>query len=424
VEAAKRLLASERGWRIFVAGVLSGAVVARALCILADREGGDDLQIYTYFARLVLDGENPYTAPADGPIDPDYGDNPVGELGLFAGILALWDSHTALRVVFVLADLATLALLAFAYPRSRWWKTQLMVFYAFNPLVLHAWTVSADDKTILFCLIVALLVSLERGLLIAAWIATTALGILKWLSAYFFLPLVLFTARSLGGARTAVLAGGSVLLVAVLTIPYFPDSLVPIERRRDRTEFDPSQASITKLLDAVDLYHPLIVGVFVPAALVAITLLFVMSRIDLREAVVLSIAAAFLLLPDQGVNRLVFVATPFLLIMRLTTRKLVAIWVASFVSFTAAVVASGKFRSNADDIPLGNTLTDLVGTLGSTRFVVFANAYLVVVIGLFAFDRLRGRVDLETHARALRLESPGDGWRGWYVGRRRPSAVP
>jgi hypothetical protein len=403
----KRFLASDRGWRIFVAGVLGGAVLARALCLLADRAGGDDLQIYVYFARLVLDGENPYEAPVGGAIDPDYGDNPIGEIGFFAGILSLWDSHTALRVAFVIADLATLALLAFGYLRDRVWKAQLMTFYAFNPLILDVWTVSADDKTVFFCLIVALLMSLERGWMVGAWIAATALGILKWLSAYFLLPLVLFTARSLGTLRAVAFLGASLLVVALTTIPFFPDSLEPIERRRDRLDLEPSHASLTQVLDALDLYHPAIVTIFVPVALLAITLLFVWSRIDLREAVVLSIAAAFLLLPDQGVNRTVFLATPFLLIMRLSSRRLVAIWLASFVSVAAAVIESDKFESRSEDIPLGTTLVDLVGPLGSTRFVLFANVYLAVVLGLYAFDRLRGRVDVETYARALRLRGAG-----------------
>ena len=188
--ATTRILSSERGWRAFVAAVLVGSVLVRVLCILVDRAGGDDLQIYVYFGRLVLRGDNPYDAPETGPIDPDYGDNPVGELGFFAAVLSIYDSRTTLRGAFILADLATLALLAFGYVRSRWWKAQLMLFYAFNPLILHQWAVNGDDKTVLFALIVALLVSLERGWMIAAWLATTALGVLKWLSAYFFLPLL------------------------------------------------------------------------------------------------------------------------------------------------------------------------------------------------------------------------------------------
>ena len=93
--------------------------------------------------------------------------------------------------------------------------------------------------------------------------------------------------------------------------------------------------------------------------------------------------------------------------MRLSSGRLVAIWLASFVSVAAAVIESDKFESRSDDIPLGTTLVDLVGPLGSTRFVLFANVYLAVVLGLYAFDRVRGRVDIETYARALRLRGAG-----------------
>jgi hypothetical protein len=406
MEATKRLLSSERGWRTFVTMVFVGAVVVRIASILVDRAGGNDLQIYTYFARLVLEGNNPYDAPADGPIDPRYGDNPVGELGLFAAALWIYDSRTAIRGMFIVADVATLALIAFGYVRSRWWKAQIMVFFAFNPLILHQWSISGDDKTVLFALIVALLVSLERGWLVGAWVAATVLGILKWLSAYFLLPLFLFTCRSRSTRAGLGLLGISLIAIGVTMIPYFPDSLKPIQRRRTRLELDPGHASLTKFLDEVGLYDHRMVTVLTAVAILAITVLFVRSRIDLRETIVLSIAAAFVFLPDQGINRTVFIAVPFLLIMRLTVHKLIAVWAASLVTAGAAVIASERFESAArsGDVPLGTVLTDLVGPFESNRFVLLGNVFLVVVVGLYAFDRVRGRVDTEPAAHALRLK--------------------
>jgi hypothetical protein len=403
VRATTGPLASDRTWRAFLVVVLVGSVIARALCILGDRAGGDDLQIYTYFARLVLRGRNPYDAPETGPIDPAYGDNPVGELGFFAGVLALYDSRTALRVVFVSADLAVLTLLAFGYVRTRWWKAQLMVFYAFNPLVLHQWAVNGDDKTVLVAVIVAMLVALERRRFGAAWLAATVLGLLKWLSAYFFVPLVLLTARSLGGMRTVLLAAASVLVVAASMVPYFPDSLTPIARRRERLELEPGHASFTNLLEELGVYHSAMVNVMTAGVILAILVLFVKSRIDMREAVVLSVAAAFLPLPDNGVNRLLFVALPFLLVMRLSNARMAALWIASLVTLVGTVVTTEKFRSAADDVPLGTTLVDLIGPFGSTQFVVLGNVFLISVLALYGFDRLRGRVDEPAIARALRL---------------------
>lgn len=400
-------MASDRAWHAFLATAFVGALLIRVICILAHRFGGDDLHIYVDFARFILHGENPYDQPAHGTFDPKYGDNSVGELGFFAAILALYDSRTALRGAFIVADLTTLALLAFGYVRSRWWKAQLMVFYAFNPLILDEWAINGDDKTVLFCLIVMLLVTLERGWLIGAWVAATVLGVLKWLSAYFLVPLVLYTGRALGFRWAASLLAGSLLAVVVSMVPYFPDSLTPIHRRQDRLQLAPRHASFTRLLDEVGLYRPAVVTVLTALAILGILILFLTSRIDLREAIVLSIASAFVFLPDNGLNRLVFVATPFLLIMRLSARRLVVIWLASLVSVAAGVITSRKFESAAHSgrVPLGTTLTDLLGPYGSTQFVLLANVYLVVILGLFASDRLRGRVDVQSHANALRLQS-------------------
>ena len=218
----------------------SGAPSWFASCASSATEpAGTTCRSTSTLARLVLGGGNPYDAPETGPIDPSYGNNPVGELGLFAAALSFYDSRTTLRAVFVLADLATLALLAFGYVRTRWWKAQLMLFYGFNPLILHEWTVSGDDKTVLIALIVCLLVALERGWMLAAWLATTALGTLKWLSAYFLLPLVLFSSRTIGRRRTAYLLVGSLTVVAATMAPYFPDSFTPIARRRERLELNP-----------------------------------------------------------------------------------------------------------------------------------------------------------------------------------------
>lgn len=400
---ATGFLASDRRWRAFVVAVLVGSVVVRALCIVGDRHGGSDLQIYTYFARLILRGSNPYDAPATGPIDRAYGDEPVGEFAFFAGVLSLYDSPTTLRALFVLVDVAVLALLALGYRRTRWWKAQLMVFYAFNPLVLHVWTVSAQDNTILFALIVAILVALERARLGAAWVAATALGAFKWLSAYFFVPLVLFTARSAGWFRASVLAVASALVIAGTMAPYFPDSVTWITRRRVRLEADPHHASITNLLEELGAYHSAMVTAVTAGAVVAIYVLFWKSRIDMREVVVLSMAAAVVPVPDNGVNRLVFVALPFLLVMRLSAPRMAVVWISSLVTLVGTVVTTDRFRSAASDVPLGTALVDLIGPFGSTQFVVLGNVFLIAAIALYVSDRLRGRVDEPAVSAKLRL---------------------
>jgi hypothetical protein len=80
--ALPRGVPTSPGWR-FVLLVVIGAAVVRAAAIVVYPSGGADLEIYVYFGRLLLHGDNPYDAPAGGIIPPRYEDHPVGEFALF-----------------------------------------------------------------------------------------------------------------------------------------------------------------------------------------------------------------------------------------------------------------------------------------------------------------------------------------------------
>lgn len=387
-------------WR-FIVAVLIGAVIARLLAIAAYRSGGDDLTVYTYFSQLLLHGQNPFAAPTSGAVDPVYADNPTGELGLFAAVLQIYDSRTALRILFLIADLASVLTVAFLFRRPTWWRAQLMLLIAFNPFLLVRWHFYAADKTVLFLWIALLIAFLEQERHVAAWAATTVLGILKWISAYIVLPLVAFTASRRGPGHALLAVALSFLAVAATTVPFFPDSLQPWHRRQARLDHVPDHESVTRLLDAVGLWNPLIVKVFVPAAVIAIFAIFLAGRIDIREAVILSFAASLILLPD--VTRTEFIALPFLLITRLTRLRLVAIWCAATLSAIATVGASNK----AESLPLSSVLERLFGSGQGSLFYVFViNLFLFVVLLTYAADRLRGRVDIDA-ARDLRIGPPG-----------------
>jgi len=384
----------------FVLFVLAGAVIVRVLSIAAYRYGGDDLTVYTYFSRLLLHGQNPFDAPPGGAVDPVYADNPTGELGLYAGILGLYDSRTALRVLFLVADLASVLAVAYLFRRPRWWRMQLMLLIAFNPFLVIRWTFWAEDKTVLFLWLALLIAFLEQDRHVAAWTAATVLGVLKWISAYLVLPLVAFTASRRGYGRALLAVALSFLAVAAITVPFFPDSLKPWSRREARLNVVPEHESPTRLLDAVGLWDPLVVKIFVPVALLAIFVVYLAGRIDIREAVVLSFASSLILLPDIG--RVEFVALPFVLIMRLTPLRLLAIWGSSIVSSIAAVGESRK----ADALPLGSMLERFLGSGDGTLLYVFlVNLFLFVVLLLYAADRVRGRVDIDA-AWALRFSWP------------------
>jgi len=193
------------------------------------------------------------------------------------------------------------------------------------------------------------------------------------------------------------------LAVAVTTIPFFPDSLQPWHRRQDRLDHRPDHESVTRLLDAVGLWDPLIVKIFVPMALIAIFVLFLADRIDIRDAVVLSLAASLILLPD--ITRTEFIAVPFLLLVTLTKWRLVAIWTAATLSAIAEVGASSK----AESLPFSSLLERLFASSeydGSLFYVFVVNLFLFVVLAIYAADRLRGHVDVEL-SRDLRFHPPG-----------------
>jgi hypothetical protein len=385
----------------FVLFVLAGAVIVRVLSIAAYRYGGDDLTVYTYFSRLLLHGQNPFDAPPGvGPRNPVYADNPTGSLGLYAGILALWDSRTALRILFLVADLASVLTVAYLFRRPRWWRVQLMLLIAFNPFLLIRWTFSAEDKTLLFLWLALLIAFLEQDRHIASWTAATVLGILKWLSVYLVLPLAAFTASRRGYSRALLAVGLSFLTVAVITIPFFPDSLKPWSRREARLNVVPEHESPTRLLDAVGLWDPLVVKIFIPAAVLAVFALYLAGRIDIREAVILSFGAAIVLLPDIGRGE--WVALPLILIMRLTPLRLLAIWGSSIISSIDTVAESRKGRN----LPFHPFFERLLGSGEGTLLHVFLlNLFFFVVLLLYAVDRMRGRVDIDA-AWTLRFSWP------------------
>jgi hypothetical protein len=155
-------LGRRAAWRAAVIAIAVAAFLVRIL-IIAHSRGGDDLRMYTYFSRLALHGANPFAPPAHGLFPPVDGNNPPLEVAAFAGVLAIHDAPTTLRVVFALADAAIVAIVGLCYPRPRQWRSGFILFYAFSPFVLFAWTAFAEDKTVLFLGIVIWLLALERA---------------------------------------------------------------------------------------------------------------------------------------------------------------------------------------------------------------------------------------------------------------------
>ncbi len=372
---------SERRWKQFVALVAVGALVVR-LVLIATTGGGFNLRIFHYFGGLILDDINPYAAPVGGEFGPRYGDNAPPELLLFAGLLKIHDSADTLRAFFTVADLAVITTVGLAYPRSRAFRANFIAFYAFNPLMLEAWTAFADDKAVILLLTIAVLIGLERDRLGFSWAAAAALGAFKWISVVFAPALAIHTARirSKRWLVLALLAFAGVLFVS--QVPYFPDSLEAFDRRSARIDIDPPiHASVTQLLDAVGLYDPLIPRIFMPVSLALVYGFFLLRRIDVKDTVVLSLFFAYVALPDEGFNRMLQITLPFLLVIAMPALRWTLLWLLSSLAALAVLV---EFRDTHV-----SAVESAFGAYGSVRHVLFVNVVMVAVLFWFLRDRLK-----------------------------------
>jgi len=375
----------ERSWRRALLVVVVVALALR-LAIAAVTGGGGDLNIYYAFSSLVADGGNPYTPPAGFPVPERLSDNLPAEFLLFAGLLEIENSKYVLRALFALADAGVLLLVGLRYPRPISWRAAFVGFYAFNPLVLGSWTATAEDKTILFLLFAALLWALECGRGVAGWAAATAMGLLKGVSLVFAPFLAWQTWRDTGvrAAAACLAAFGAVMLLGHL--PWWPDAFEVYERRNIHVEFrDPAHASFTQLLDRVGLYDPVVVKVGVPLLLVATFAAYVLRRIDVREGLVLASLATLILQPDHAYTRALLAALPFLLLIDLSARRWAALWAVS----TLASVGVYLQQEHGE-----------LGGYGSVAHVAVANAFLLLVLCLYARDKLAGPARSTSAARA------------------------
>lgn len=379
----------ERRWRLVVVATALAALLVR-LGVIAATGGGSDLRVYVFFARLFAAGASPYTAPPGGAVDPVYADQPPLLFGLFAGLLALRDAPETLRAAFALADAAVIVLVGGWLRRPLAWRLGFMLFYGFSPFVLYSWTAHAEDKTLIFLGLAALVVALERGSHAAAWLLTAALAALKWLGAFWALPLALATWRARGARAALVSLGAFAVVFAAAQAPFFPSSLEAYARRADRMEIDPPiHAGLLKPLAEIGLYDPWVARACTAAALVTVAAAFARRRIEAPAAVVLSMVAAYAFLPDQSDNRVLLLVLPVLLLTRLTPSRYVTLWVLSTVAAVALVV-----ELNGVPAALGGlapVLTAVFGAYGSLQHVVIVNALLLWALACHFRDaRVRG----------------------------------
>src|SRR4051794_2335152 len=387
VSRLRPLLDDERSWRRVVL-VVAGVALLLRLAIAAVTGGGNDLKIYYAFSSLVADGGNPYSPPAGFGHPERVSDKLPVEFLLFAGLLEIENAKYVLRPLFAFADAGVILLIGLKYPRSIPWRAAFAGFYAFNPLVLGSWTATAEDKTILFLLFVALLWSLELGRHVAGWAAATAMGVLKGVSLVLAPFLAWDTWRDRGLRFAAACTAGFAVLMLIGHLPWWPDAFEVYDRRNGHIELrDPGHAAFTQLLDRIGLYDPIIVKVGVPLMLVAIFGAYVARRIDVREGIVLASFATLVLQPDHAYTRALLAALPFLFLIDLTARRWAVMWVVSTIASVGIYLQQERGQ---------------LGGYGSVAHVVVANAFLVLVVAYYVSDKLAGRV-----ARAAARQLPG-----------------
>jgi hypothetical protein len=383
------------GWRLAVIVITLLAVVVRLL-IIAHSHGGSNLAIYTYFSRLALHGANPFNPPLHGAINPVHSNSPPLEVAVFTALLAVHNSPTTLRLLFVLGDVAVLLLVGLCFPRPRRWRLAFMLFYAFNPFVLLAWTAYAQDKTLLFFGIAVLLLSLERGRVWVAWLALTALAAFKFLGAFAVPALAVHSFRKRRWWALAPVAAFLVLL-ALSNLPWFPKSLDAFSRRDALLAIDPPlHASPTLLLARLGIYAPIEAKLLPTAATIVVLWLFFVRRIDIREAVAWSLFAGYVFLPDDDFDRMLLIALPFLLMLDLSVGRWVVVWVLSSLAALAGEVATHGVPHELS--ALAGTLRTLFAHQGTVRYVLWMNLLPAVVLTYYLLDRRAGRAPVGVEA--------------------------
>lgn len=353
------------------------SAIAIRLFLIFNTGGGYDLQIYRYFGNIVAHSGNPYLAPVNGIISPIYADMSPLNMILFAGILLVHNSDIAIRLFLTLADILVVVSLLFFPNRDKLWRESVALFYALSPIVLYGFTIVAEDKSLIFLLLVLVFAMIESGHPTLAVLATTALAIYKWMGIFFIIPLIFHVSKS---RRDIILYG---LLFATLFVashvPYFPDNLVAYKYREARTLFDPPiHSSITILLSSIGLYTPAIVKLFIPSSLIVMYALYAFKRINIATCIALSIFFAYLPAPEMGFDRIVLISLPLLFIVKLSPARFVKIWTLTTVSVIG-------FLFTQYSSPLNVAVSYLMP---------------IALLGMFLYDNFSGRVAqwLERHS--------------------------
>jgi hypothetical protein len=166
-------LQSNRRWLTFIIVI---AVFGRAAMLAAPPSLSDDIYRYLWEGRIMTEGYNPFEFAPDAAElqalrDANYGHinhphlatiyPPVAQ-AVFVAAAAIAPNVTMQKVLFVLFDLATLALLVLLL-RTRKMSTNLVVVYAWSPLVMLEVAHSGHMDSIGIFFLMLALYAFEKG---------------------------------------------------------------------------------------------------------------------------------------------------------------------------------------------------------------------------------------------------------------------
>ncbi|MCL4486893.1 MAG: hypothetical protein M1570_02025 [Chloroflexi bacterium] len=357
-----------------------------------------DLNNYFWPAETALQGKNPYVLWASGQSGDARSDMEPLELAVYVATVRIWDDPRAIQVLFALFDAVNIALLALVLWSSRL-RLPFQLFYALGPLTLYNLTLVPEDKSIALTLsfLVFLLLTRPREELwsagpfkfrsaLLAIAAAAVLASFKWVSAFYLVPLLLWASPSLRGfVRGAALFG---TIVVLGHLPWFPDWIYVYTFRAQRIATPLVHIAPASLLNAVGLYNRFVLLAAVAAALAAIYGLYWLKRLDIFEALALSVTAGILGTPDMDPVHLSLVVIYLLLIVDWSGRlRVAAVWALSLV-VTAVYAISTHAAFGRFDLA---GLHRITGDYGSPQMIVWSYLLFIAVFGFYLIDKRRGR---------------------------------
>ncbi len=208
------------------------AVGARVLLLW--QESGADIYRYVWEGKLLLGGWNPYLHAPDSPLLETLRDGvwadvqhktfsaiypPLAEW-IFAAMAAIWAAPIFFRIIFLLTDVAVVALLT-----RRFGMTRSLV-YAWNPLVIYSFAGGGHyDAIFVLVLVLSWFAWMDKRFLLAVTWLGAAVAI-KWMA----LPLLAWAGwqlvrRAWKDQRFGPVFAGAFLGAAPLVVSYVALSL-------------------------------------------------------------------------------------------------------------------------------------------------------------------------------------------------------